>query len=84
MVSVTAVLVGMLAAYAYVYLDGAALFTPMLRGWAVLAPDLDLVPSFDVPVLATIAVLTLLLPATGTLIACYGPASGAPDSVIRD
>ena len=83
-VSVTAVLVGMLAAYAHVYLGGAALFTPVLRGWAVLTPDLDLVPSFDVPVLATIAVLTLLLPAAGTLIACHGPASGAPDSVIRD
>ena len=83
-VSITAVPVGMLAAYAHVYLAGAALFTPVLRGWAVLAPDLDLVPSFDAPVLATIAVLTLLLPAAGTLIACYGPASGAPDSVIRD
>ena len=83
-VSITAVLVGMLAAYAHVYLAGAALFTPVLRGWAVLAPDLDLVPSFDAPVLATIAVLTLLLPAAGSLIACYGPASGAPDSVIRD
>ena len=83
-VSVTAVLVGMLAAYVHVYPGGAALFTPVLRGWAVLAPELDLVPSFDVAVLATIAALTLLLPAAGTLVACHGPASAAPDSVIRD
>jgi ABC-type lipoprotein release transport system permease subunit len=83
-VSVTAVLVGMLAAYAHVYLGAAALFTPVLRGWAVLAPNLDLVPSFDVPVLAAIAASTIVLPASGTLLAAYRPASGDPDAVIRE
>jgi hypothetical protein len=83
-VSVTAVLVGMLAAYAHVYLGGAALFTPVLRGWAVLAPNLDLVPSFDVPLLAAIAASAIVLPASGTLLAAYRPASGDPDAVIRE
>ena len=83
-VSLVALLVGMLAAYAHVYLCGAALFAPVLRGWAVLAPTLDLVPSLDIPFLAAIAVSTLVLPASGTLLASYRPASGDPDAVIRE
>jgi ABC-type lipoprotein release transport system permease subunit len=83
-VSLVALLVGMLAAYVHVYLCGAALFVPVLRGWAVLAPTLDLVPSLDFPFLAAIAVSTLVLPASGTLLAAYRPASGDPDAVIRE
>ena len=83
-VSVSALLVGLLAAYAHVYLCGAALFAPVLRGWAVVAPNLRLVPSLDIPFVAAIAASTLLLPAAGTLFACYQPASSDPDSAIRD
>jgi len=83
-VSISALLIGLLAAYAHVYLCGAALFAPVLRGWAVVAPDLRLVPSLDIPFVAAIAASTLLLPAAGTLFACYSPASGDPDSAIRD
>ncbi len=83
-VSVVALLVGLLAAYVHVYLYGAAAFGPVLRGWATLAPSLHLVPSLDVPFLAAVAVAVILLPASGTLLACYRPASGDPDSVIRE
>ena len=83
-VSITALLVGMLSAYAHVYLFGARLFVPVLRGWAVLTPHLDLVPNLDIPFMAAIAASTILLPAAGTVLACYRPAQGEPDSVIRD
>ena len=83
-VSIVAVLVGMFAAYVHVYPGGAALFAPVLRGWAVLAPNLHLVPSPDIPFLAAIAAATILLPASGTLLAAYRPASGDPDAVIRE
>jgi hypothetical protein len=46
--------------------------------------NLHLVPSFDVPVLAAIAASTVVLPASGTLLAAYRPASGDPDAVIRE
>jgi len=82
-VSITALLLGMLTAYAHVYLWQAALFAPVLRGWAVLAPNLQLVPSLDIPFLAAIAASTILLPAAGTLFAAHRPASGDPDAVIR-
>lgn len=83
-VSTVAVFVGMFAAYVHVYPGGAALFSPVLQGWAVLAPNLHLVPSLDIPLLAAIAASTIVLPASGTLLAAYRPASGDPDAVIRE
>ena len=83
-VSIVALAVGMLAAYAHVYLWRAALLAPVLRGWAVLAPRLDLAPSLDIPFLAALALSTTVLPAAGTLLASYRPASGDPDAVIRE
>jgi predicted lysophospholipase L1 biosynthesis ABC-type transport system permease subunit len=83
-VSMVALLLGMLTAYVHVYPGGAALFAPVLRGWALLAPNLHLVPSLDIPFLAAIAASTIMLPASGTLLAAYRPASGDPDAVIRE
>jgi hypothetical protein len=83
-VSVVALLVGMLAAYVHVYVWGVALFAPVLQGWSVLAPSLDLVPSVDLPFLTAVAVSTIVLPASGTLLSTLRPASGDPDAVIRE
>jgi ABC-type lipoprotein release transport system permease subunit len=83
-VSIVALLVGSLTAYVHIYLGEAALFAPLLKGWAVLAPTLDLTPSFDVPFLSVAAASTLILPAFGNLFATYRPASRDPDAVIRD
>ena len=83
-VSIVALFVGMLAAYVHVYVWGVALFAPVLQGWAVLAPSLDLVPSFDVPFLTVVTVSTLVLPASGALLSSLRPASGDPDAAIRE
>lgn len=83
-VSLVALWLGMLAAYAHVYVGGAALFAPVLRGWAVLAPGLDLVPRLDVVFLATVAVSVVILPVSGTILAIYRAASADPDAVIRE
>jgi len=83
-VSLVALLVGMLAAYVHIYPFGAGLFAPVLRGWAVLTPHLHLAPSLDFPFLAVIAVSTIALPVSGTLLASYRPASDDPGAVIRD
>ncbi len=82
--SITSLFVGLLAAYAHVYMYGAALFSPVLRGWSVVMPGLHLVPAFDAPFLAAIAGSVVLLPAFGTVIAALRSASGEPDAVIRD
>jgi hypothetical protein len=83
-VSVTALLVGTLLAYVHIYLFGAALFAPVLRGWAVLFPALNLVPTLNLGEGTLIAVAAVLPPAAGTLCACYRPASGDPDAIIRE
>lgn len=83
-VSIVALFVGMLAAYVHVYASGAALFAPVLQGWAVLTPTLDLVPTVDLPFLSVVAMATIVLPAAGNLLAAYRPASGDPDAVIRE
>jgi ABC-type lipoprotein release transport system permease subunit len=83
-VSLVALGVGMLAAYVHVYVWGAAVFAPVLSGWAVLAPSLDLVPSFDLGFLAAVSISVIVLPAAGTLLAIYSAASGDPDAVIRE
>jgi hypothetical protein len=83
-VSIVALGVGGLAAYLHIYLAGAALFAPVLQGWAVLSPSLHLTPVLDFPLLAAMTASVLLLPAAGALLACYRPASGDPDAVIRE
>jgi predicted lysophospholipase L1 biosynthesis ABC-type transport system permease subunit len=83
-VSSVALWVGVLAAYVHVYFGGAALFAPVLRGWAVLTPSLDLVPSFDVGFLSAVALSVIILPASGAILAIYRAASADPDAVIRE
>jgi len=83
-VSIVALFVGMLAAYAHVYVWDTAVFAPVLRGWAVLTPSLDLVPRFDPGLLATVAISILVLPASGSILAIYRAAAGDPDAVIRE
>jgi hypothetical protein len=83
-VSLVALGGGLLAAYVHVYMAGAALFAPVLRGWAVLAPRLHLAPTLDVPLLAAIVAATLALPASGVLLACRRAASAEPDAAMRE
>lgn len=83
-VSVVAFLLDGLAACAHIFLWGAALFTPVLRGWAALFPVLDLAPAANPGEVGLISVGTILVPLAGSLLACYRRAAGDPDAVIRD
>jgi ABC-type lipoprotein release transport system permease subunit len=83
-VSIVALLAGMLAAYAHIFLWEAALFTPVLRGWAVLFPLLRLVPDVDLGAVGLIAAGAILVPAAGSLLACYRPAAGDPEAALRE
>jgi ABC-type lipoprotein release transport system permease subunit len=83
-VSVTALLAGMAAAYAHVYLLGAPLFTAMLKGWEVVEPAFSPVPAFDIPFLSAVSAAVVLLPLAGSLLAARRAACGEPDSLIRE
>lgn len=82
-VSLTAFALGVLGAYAHVFLGGAALFGPVLRGWSGLRADFRLVPQLDPYLVATLFFLTVLPYTVATLVPSWRAATVDPDSVMR-
>ncbi len=83
LVSVTAFLVGYLLAWAHVFLFGAPLLRPLLRGWAVLYPRVDL-PAVVDPLQVSLLLLLTVVPYTAaTLIPAWRAATLDPDSAMR-
>lgn len=82
-VSLVAFALGALLAYAHVFLAGAPLLAPALRGWSVLQPAPVLVPFVPAEQLATLFLLTVLPYTVATLVPAWRAASTDPDAVIR-
>ncbi|MCU0766016.1 MAG: FtsX-like permease family protein [Gammaproteobacteria bacterium] len=82
-VSLTAFLLGYLAAYAHVFLADAALFEPVLKGWAVLYPRFALVPTVDGLQLATLFFFTVFPYTVATIVPIWRAAITDPDTVMR-
>ncbi len=83
LVSVGAFLTGAVAAYVHVFLGGAGLFAPVLKGWSVLYPDFALTPQIDVLQLTTLFLVTVLPYVAATLVPIWRVATGDPDQVMR-
>ena len=75
--------VGMLLAYAHVFLFRAALLAPVLRGWSVLAPDLGLVPYVDPYQVVSLFFLTVVPYSAATLVPSWRAATVDPEAVMR-
>jgi ABC-type lipoprotein release transport system permease subunit len=82
-ISLTAFLVGILAAYAHVFLMPAPLFAHALKGWAVLYPSFRLTPALDFYHLAVLFTLTVLPYLAATIVPSWRAASGDPDAAMR-
>ncbi len=82
-VSLVAFGAGMLAAYAHVFLAGAALLRPVLEGWSGLYPDLQLVPFVSGLHLATLFFLTVVPYLAATTVPAWRAATVDPDEVMR-
>lgn len=82
-VSLSAFLLGVLAAWAHVFLASAALFEHALKGWAVLYPRFELRPALDATQLASLFLLTVLPYALITLVPVWRAAIADPDAVMR-
>jgi len=67
-VTLTSFLAGALLAYADVFLTGAALFAPVLKGWSVLYPEFRLVPVASPYEVATLFFLTVVPYTAATVI----------------
>jgi lipoprotein-releasing system permease protein len=59
LVSLTAFLLGFVAAYVHVFHFAASLFEPVLKGWAVLYPRFQLTPQIDGLQVATLFFFTV-------------------------
>jgi ABC-type lipoprotein release transport system permease subunit len=81
--SVTSLLIGLIAAMVHVFLLDAPLLTPVLRGWSVLFPDLRPTPHVDPYLLFAISFLTVVPYVAATVAPSWKAATTDPDTVVR-
>ncbi len=82
-VSISAFLLGILLAYAHVFLASASLFKPVFRGWSVLSPDFRPVPAVDWHSVAVLFLVTVVPCVTATVISSWRASGIGPDEVVR-
>lgn len=82
-ISLSAFLVGLILAYAHVFFASSALFSPVLKGWAVLYPEFRLTPFIDLYQLASLFFLTVVPYTVATIIPSWAAATVDPDRVMR-
>jgi ABC-type lipoprotein release transport system permease subunit len=83
LISLSSFFLGILLAYLHVFLTSAALFEPVLKGWAVLYPQFRVTPFLDASQLAILFFLTVVPYTIATLIPSWRAATVDPDSVMR-
>jgi ABC-type lipoprotein release transport system permease subunit len=82
-ISLSAFLAGIAAAYIHVFFAAASVFSPVLKGWSVLYPDFRLVPFVDPYQVAVLFFLSVVPYTVATIIPCWSAATIDPDSVMR-
>lgn len=83
LISLTAFLLGFVAAYVQVFRFGAPLFEPVLKGWAVLYPRFELLPAIDGLQVATLFFFTVFPYMAAVLVPIWRAAITDPDSAMR-
>ncbi|ORJ62387.1 ABC transporter permease [Geothermobacter hydrogeniphilus] len=81
--SLTAVLLGLLAAWVHVFWFGAPLLAMVVKGWSVLFPAFDLVPRVELQQLLALILLTVAPYVVATVIPSWKAAITDPDTVLR-
>jgi ABC-type lipoprotein release transport system permease subunit len=82
-VSLSAFLMGVLAAYLHIFFTASALFAPVLKGWSVLYPDFRLTPFISPYQIAILFFLTVIPYTVATIVPSWRSATIDPDSVMR-
>lgn len=82
-ISLTSLLLGLIAALIHVFVLGAPMLTPVLRGWSVLFPELRPTPHVDLYMLFAIAFLTVVPYVAATVAPSWKAAVTDPDEVVR-
>ncbi|HTO60262.1 MAG TPA: FtsX-like permease family protein [Bradyrhizobium sp.] len=82
-ISLSAFLLGYLLAFAHVFLFGARLFEPVLKGWAILYPEFRLTPFVDELQVATLFFFTVVPYTASIVVPVWRVAVVDPDAVMR-
>lgn len=83
-VSLTSFLAGLILAYIHVYFFGAGLLRPILTGWSVLFPPLNLQPQLDFGQLLALFFLTVVPYSACSIVPSWKTAITDPDYVMRE
>ncbi|PLX94382.1 MAG: hypothetical protein C0619_03105 [Desulfuromonas sp.] len=83
-ISLTAFLLGIVAAWLHVFVLGAPALVPILKGWSVIFPDFPLTARVDLLQLLTLAFLTIVPYLACTLIPAWKTAVTDPEQVMRN
>lgn len=81
--SLTSLLLGLLAAYVHVFFLGATLLTPVIKGWSVLFPPFHLIPFIDPYQVLVIGFLTVPPYVVSTLVPSWKAAITDPETAMR-
>ncbi|HOC42203.1 MAG TPA: FtsX-like permease family protein [Thermoanaerobaculales bacterium] len=82
-ISLTSFLLGLIAALAHVFLLGASLLAPVIRGWSVLFPDFRFTPSVSLYQLFVLGFLTVVPYVASTVAPSWKAAVTDPEEVMR-
>lgn len=82
-VSLCSFLLGVLLAYAHIFLSSASLFKPALMGWSTLYPDFRLTPFISAYQVAILFFFTVLPYTVATIIPSWRAATTDPDLIMR-
>jgi lipoprotein-releasing system permease protein len=81
--SLTALLLGLILAWVHVFWFDSRLLAPVLKGWSILFPPFALAPSVDLYQLCVIAFLTVTPYVASTVIPSWKAAITDPESMMR-
>ncbi len=82
-ISLSAFILGYLAAYLHVFYSSAVLFESVLKGWATLYPQFRLVPFIDGLQIATLFFFTIFPYVVATIIPIWKASVTDPDAIMR-
>jgi ABC-type lipoprotein release transport system permease subunit len=82
-ISLTALLAGILLAYAHVYFASAFIFESALKGWSVLYPRFAMTPNVNPFELTVIFFITVVPYTVMTIVPAWRAATVDPDSMMR-
>lgn len=82
-ISAASLLVGLLAAQVHLLWFDGALFAPVLKGWSVIFPSIDLRPEVELRTILLLVILAVFPYVAATLLPTWRAAITDPDAIIR-